>query len=170
MGANWEKTLKKVWPLCLFILLSVVPYTSHARGKVQFHFDFGQDNPDEGEERESNSTMVKLSLVKGAKVFRLGSGFTYLTGSNQFSQGEFTIGPYLYPLGATSKSPVQPMFYAVGKLGFGTLADESRMDTGYGLGVGIDIYFFKSSGISIAVEQHNASESATRLWVGFHWN
>lgn len=159
----------RFYSLIVWILILATPLTAWSRGKFQFHFNLGQDNPDAGEERTANATMAQFSLVRGDKIFRLGSGFTYMMGSGQFSQGEFTIGPYVYPLAKTTKSPVQPVLYAVGKIGFGSLNDESRMDAGYGLGAGVDIYFFKRSGISLAVEQHNASESATRLWFGIHW-
>jgi len=154
----------------LILLLLLTVSTSWARGKYQFHFDVGQDNPDTGEERTSAATLVKFELVNGQEVWRIGSAFIYAMGSQQFSQGEFTIGPYIYPLARTSRSPIQPAIYAVGKVGFGTFADKSRTDTGYGLGAAVDIYMFKSSGIKIAVEQHSATESATRLWLGIHWN
>ena len=138
---------------------------------ANFHFNFnlGQDNPDDGEEREGAATLIGFGLTSGKKIFRLRSSFVYLTGAGQLSQGDFNLGVSIYPFSNISNTPAQPYIYAQGKVGFGTFEDKTRTDSGYGMGAGVDLAFFKSSGLTIEVEQHSATESATRLWVGYYW-
>lgn len=154
----------------VLILIALLAASSPVlASKSYFHLYVGQDNPDDGETRTASANMLKLELTNGLRFFRFSTGFTYMRGASQFSQGELTVGPYIYPLGGISKTPAQPFIFALGKIGFGTLEDTSRMDTGYGLGAGVDMNVFDRSGFTIAVEQHNATETATRLWAGFFW-
>jgi len=119
--------------------------------KFQFNFNIGQDNPDDGADREGGATLIKFGLSTKPQFFRWNSSFIYMTGSNQFSQGDFTIGASIYPLASVEKSPAQPFLFVEGKIGFGTLDDQSRMDTGFGLGAGVDIMIFKESGLTLAI-------------------
>ena len=161
--------MKTLIYFCL-LLTFVGPTSGWTQSMFEFHLTAGQDNPDDGEERTGSATLAKFELITGKRIFRLGSSFTYLTGSEQFSQGDFCLGPYIYPLAYTSKSPAQPFVFAIGKVGFGTLNDTSRTDAGFGLGAGVDLKMFKRGGFTLAVEQHSASESATRLWAGIFWH
>ncbi|EQC52690.1 hypothetical protein M901_2119 [Bacteriovorax sp. DB6_IX] len=150
-----------------FILLS----TPTMANKFQFNFNIGQDTADDGEERSGTATLVRFGLSTTPKtMFRLNTAFTYQSGSNSFSQGDFTLGPYIYPLAYMGrKTPGQPFLFAEGKIGFGSMAKKSRTDSGFGMGAGIDLQMFKNSGFTFSVEQHSASESSTRLWFGFYW-
>ena len=153
----------------LTLTLILVTFGSYAAGDFNFHLNAGQDNPDDGETRTNGATLLKFELVNGKRIFRMGVGFTYLMGSGQFSQGELTVGPFIYPLGKMSKSPAQPFVFALGKVGFGTLSDKSRTDTGFGMGAGVDLHMLDRGGVTLAVEQHTATETATRLWFGIFW-
>jgi hypothetical protein len=138
--------------------------------KFQFNLNVGQDTPDDGEDRSGTATLLRFGLSTKPAFIRLNTAFTYQSGSNSFSQGDFTIGPYIYPLAYMGrKTPGQPFIFAEGKVGFGSLAKESRTDAGFGMGAGIDLQMFKHSGFTFSVEQHSASEASTRLWLGFYW-
>ncbi|OIQ17898.1 MAG: hypothetical protein BM556_10760 [Bacteriovorax sp. MedPE-SWde] len=156
----------------LALLLSLFLLTTPTiASKFQFNFNVGQDTADDGEDRSGTASLVRFGLsTSPASMFRWNTAFTYQTGSNAFSQGDFTLGPYIYPLAYMGrKTPGQPFIYAEGKIGFGTLAKKSRTDTGFGMGAGIDLQMFKHSGVTFSVEQHSASEASTRLWLGFYW-
>jgi len=155
--------------LIIATLLLTSPLTM--ANKYQFNFNLGQDTADDGEERTGTATLVRFGLSTApTSMFRLNTAFTYQTGSNSFSQGDFTLGPYIYPLAYMGrKTPGQPFIFAEGKIGFGTLAKTSRTDSGFGMGAGIDLQMFKHSGLTFSVEQHSASESSTRLWLGIYW-
>ena len=158
--------MKKLLLISLLLLSNLT-----MANKFQFNFNVGQDTPDDGEDRSGTATLVRFGLSTApSSMFRFNTAFTYQTGSNSFSQGDFTLGPYIYPLAYMGrKTPGQPFIFAEGKIGFGSLAKESRTDSGFGMGAGIDLQIFKNSGITFSVEQHSASEASTRLWLGIYW-
>lgn len=154
--------------LILTTLLLITPPAM--ANKFQFNFNLGQDTADDGEERSGTATLVRFGLSTKPAFFRFNTAFTYQTGSNSFTQGDFTLGPYIYPLAYMGrKTPGQPFIFAEAKVGFGTLAKKSRTDSGFGMGAGIDLQMFKNSGFTFSVEQHSASEASSRLWLGFYW-
>ena len=154
----------------ILLLIPIIMLSSALGAKFQFNFNIGQDKPDDGEERSGSATLLKFGLSTKPTTFRFTTGFSYATGSGGFSQGDFTLGTQLYPLASLGrKTPGQPFLFLDGKVGFGSLDKTARTDAGFGMGAGIDLQMFKTSGFTFAVEQHSASESSTRLWLGFYW-
>ena len=106
-------------------------------------------------------------------MFRWSSSFAYSI-ATKYSQGEFGIGGVFYPLYSLSKSIVQPLFYVDGFIGLGrmtnqtTSKEETRMDAGYNMGVGVDIEIFKKYGLNFIIESHSGGEASQRMLIGFY--
>ena len=153
--------------LYIYIILSFLLCTSnYAARNSQVNGFLGQDTPDTGEERTGSATLFKFSLTTKPSILRFVTSFTGAVGSG-FTQGELGFGVQMYPLAFKNKSYVQPLVYIEGVFGVGSLNDKSRTDAGYDLGAGLDIRMGKISGLNISVSIHNATESSTRLWLGW---
>lgn len=148
---------------CSFLFISNI----HARD-YQFNLNVGQDSPDKDSERIDSATLIKFALSNRPNLFRINAQFTYMTGNN-FTQGETGLGLYIYPLTFISKAPISPYLYAEGTFGIGSFNEVSRTDGGLGLGAGVDLYFAKTVGVTLAVEQKSATEKASRIWAGIFW-
>ncbi|MCB9060843.1 MAG: hypothetical protein H6622_04910 [Halobacteriovoraceae bacterium] len=149
------------------ILISFITSNLFA-AKFQFDLLGGYDTPQADDERTASAALLKFNLSTKPAMFRWQSGFA-LAFASGLTQGEFSFGFNFYPLTHLQKTPAQPFLFAEGVFGLGTYDELVRMDTGYGLGVGINLNFWKSSGMTVAVEQHKATETATRLWFGLFW-
>lgn len=158
--------IKQILLMLFLSALMSLPVQVQAARKSQINFNLGQDTPDDGEARENSATLFRMSLSTEPSWFRLVAGFTMINGS-AFMQGEFTIGPYIYPLANVRKTPIQPFVFAEGVFGVGTLDEEARMDTGMGMGAGVDWRWGKKSGITVAMELHTATETSNRIWLGW---
>ena len=132
----------------------------------QFNLDFGLDTPDASEVRSGNATLIKFALANNKKSWWRWVGAFAIAWGSLFKQGEFLFGPHIYPLVGVSKSKVQPFLYAEGVWGLGSFNNASRTEAGFAMGVGADIFIKKRWGFTIAFEQHNATETATRIWIG----
>ena len=153
--------------IIILVLLFTIASTTEAG--FQFNLNLGMDDPEATDTRNTSGYMAHFQLATDRSSLRMVSGFTYLM-AGTLTQGEFTVGGNYYPLAFVGeKSPVLPFVQVTGVFGVGSFQDEVRMDTGYGLGVGVDINAFKGSGLTIMIEQHNATESATRTYVGYFW-
>lgn len=149
----------------MFVIL-----VAHGAGDFQVNFNIGQDDPSSSDTRTEAANLVKFGLQNGDGIFRFGSAFTIVKAGGNLTQGDFGIGPYIYPLASVTKSFFQPFFWVEGSFGFGSYADVIRIDAGYGMGAGVDIKMTKKWGFTLAIAQQNATESATRLWVGIFFN
>ena len=151
------------------LLISSLTYSNISLGKgFQFNFNVGTDDPESTDERSGSAFLMRFALSTPPKWIRLVTAFTAMTGGG-LTQGEFALGPHFYVLSHIRNSPVQPFFFAEGSFGVGTYDDEVRTDGGFGIGVGVDMNFGDRGGMTLAVEQHNATESAHRLWLGFFY-
>ncbi len=127
------------------------------------------DDPDDGETRTSTAPLLKFAVSSKTDSFiRWVGGFIAAWGGG-LKQGEFTFGPYIYPLSYNSKAVAQPFVYAEGIWGLGSYDNKSRTEAGFTLGVGIDLLMTKDWGWTLAFEQHNATETATRLYLGLYF-
>lgn len=152
----------------LLIILILLSSELFARGS-QFNFNIGLDDPDDGEARSSTAPIMKFGISSNKdKFFRWNGGFIVAWGGG-LKQGEFTFGPYIYPLSSISKTAAQPFLYAEGVWGMGSYDGKSRTEAGFTLGVGSDLAIGKQWGLTLAFEQHNATETATRLWLGLYF-
>ena len=166
-----HKILNQSQQIALMGLLTfnvLASWSLYAANSHQINFNFALEEPDDGESRSQGSNILRFSVTSNTGWFRMVGGFNFLMGGG-LQQGEFGIGPYIYPMGPISKSKIQPFFWAEGKIGYGQLDNKVRMDTGFGLGAGVDLKFTKKFGLTLGVEQHSATESATRLWFGLFW-
>ena len=155
--------------LLLIFTFIILPYTTDAGGNYQFNFNIGMDNPQSTDTRSATGYLAQFHLSTKPNWVRLISSFTYIT-AGTLAQGEFGLGGNFYPLAFVGeKSPIQPFVMVGGVFGLGSFEDTTRMDTGYGMGVGCDINFYKSSGFTVMIEQHNATESSMRTYVGYFW-
>lgn len=161
-------TIFKIFTITLIIQLIWTCNAWSAGGRYQFNFNVGMDDPESGETRSGNAILSRFSISTRPKTIRLIGAFTALAGGG-LKQGEFSVGPHIYPFSALKATPVQPFLSAEGSFGVGTYQDKVRYDTGYGVGVGIDFLFFHRSGLTIVFEQHGATETAYRMWIGFHY-
>lgn len=145
-------------------------FLSHRGEAASFRTSFyaGQDRPDDGETREDAATLFRFGISTEPTMFRLNAAFSYLSGS-EFTQGEFALGPHIYPLANVRKSRIQPFVYAEAIVGFGSFQEEARQDFGYDLGAGLDWRWGKASGLSLAVALHAAEESGHRVYLGWFW-
>ncbi len=136
--------------------------------KYQLNLNAGTDNPEKGESRTANTTLLRFAISTKTTTLRLVNSFTYMTGGG-ITQGEFAMGVYIYPFSRyVSAAPILPFIAIEGLLGVGLRSDQIKLDSGYGLMLGIDFQFFKSAGLTVAVEQHNATDSSYRFWVGIY--
>lgn len=135
----------------------------------QTNLNFGIDEPSAGSGRET-SYLLQGQFAILAKLVRLQSAFSALFGSN-YLEGEGQIGAHIYLLTpfVTDRSWAHPFLSAMGTVGVGSLNDSSRLDLGYAYGAGIDLKFWRRTGVTLAVQQHNAKEDALRYMVGFFW-
>ncbi len=148
-----NKDLLKLFILLTFFALGTFNNAfSSNTAKYQFNLNVGSDNPDTSATRSGNATLIKFAISTRPKIFRLVGGFTYLTGGG-LQQGEFSVGPHIYPFASIPRTPIQPFLYAEGAFGIGSYLDEIRYDAGYGIGLGIDFQLFKKSGFTFAIEQ-----------------
>lgn len=157
-----------IGPLFVFLFWSTNIF-AYGNARTQFNLLLGTDNPQEGEERDSNASMLKFGITtRPQNIFRFGASFNYVTGGG-LQQGEFACGPFVFPFAKNGRAPVQPFLFGEATLGVGTYDEKLRTDTGGGFGVGADFRVAKKWGISLVIEQHLATESSQRLFLGFHF-
>lgn len=161
MGFHLKKTI------FITLIIFILSCSSNIYGKgSQFNTDFGIDTPDSTETRTETATLLKFALANDKKSWWRWVGSFAIAWGGKLKQGEFLFGPHIYPLVGVSKSKVQPFLYAEGVWGLGSYDEVSRTEAGFAMGVGADLFLGKSWGLTVAFEQHNATETATRLWLG----
>lgn len=135
----------------------------------QAAFNGGLENPNKGETRVS-APFIQGQLATLTRVFRLQTSFTALSGSN-FFEAEGGVGVSLYPVSqlVSERAPLHPFLVAAGTLAVGTLKKESRVNTGYLYGAGVDMMMWRNSGLTFSVQQHNAKEKSIRYSLGIFW-
>lgn len=156
------------WLFLIIFILSFFSKSYAAQYRYQFNFNVGTDNPESTDTRSGGASLVRFAISNRPRVFRFVGGFTIMSGGG-LKQGEFAVGPHIYPFSNVPHTPVQPYVGAEGTFGIGTFNDKLRYDTGYGLILGCDFQFWSRSGLTIAIEQHNATETAFRMWIGFQY-
>lgn len=134
----------------------------------QGNLNFGVDAPTDGKRSNANFAQGKLATL--TKFFRLDSSFLLLSGSG-FLEGEGGIGLAIYPVSqfVSDRANIHPFFFGMGTAGIGRLNNKSRLDTGYGYGVGVDLKAWRRSGFALSLSQHMATETSFRYSVGFFW-
>ena len=148
----------------VFSLFLIVPLSAHATG-YQININPGIDMPSKG--KRSNAYLLGGQFSVMRKMFRAQSAFTAMMGSG-FLEGEAAIGFNIYLITpfVSETAFVHPFLTASGLLGIGTLKGKSRTDAGYEYGAGIDLKFWKRSGITLSVQQRSAAEQSSRYVLG----
>ena len=158
---------EKIFGFGLFLLF-FLPNFAHALG-FQAAVNGGLENPNKGETR-SSASFLQGQLATLTRVFRLQTTFTALSGSS-FFEAEGGVGVHLYPVSqlVSERAPLHPFLLAAGTLAIGTFKKDSRINTGYLYGAGVDMMLWRQSGFTFSVQQHNAKEKSLRYSFGVFW-
>ena len=160
--------MRTLGPLLILVFWST-NLLAFSNAHTQFNLLLGTDKPEDGETRGSAVSILKFGVTSSPqKLFRFGTGFAFLSGGG-LQQGELSFGPFFYPFAKYDRSPVQPFLYGEGVLGVGSFDGSLRTDVGGGFGVGIDFRLARKWGMSLAIEEHLATEKAQRLFLGFYF-
>jgi len=153
--------------LLLFLICSI-PISGFTAAKRQFNWQYGFEDPEKGESRTNAANLLKFAVSSQPKWLRLVTGFTLSIGST-YKQGDISLGPYIYFLSDVKKSNIQPFFYAEGIAGVGQFDDKSHFNGGYEVGAGVDLKWFSSSGISLAIALNKTKVDSLRIWLGYYY-
>lgn len=154
----------------VFILVLLFAFVADARAVgYQTNANIGYDSADSTAKRGS-AMFLQGQLATVAKVFRFHSVFTLLSGSG-YREGEAAVGISIYPVSqfVSERAAIHPFITGMGTAGIGSLNNKSRLDTGYGYGVGLDVKFTRTFGWTLSIQQHQATEKSTRYSLGLFW-
>jgi hypothetical protein len=134
------------------------------KNKYRINLSLGIDTPGEGTRLEQG--ILFKAFLSGGHRLKYSASFGLISAS-QYIQGEFSLGGQFYPLNNFYSSFLQPFFYLEADLGIGSYKKITRTDFGHNIGVGLDIGLYKSYGLSLLIESHQAAENSLRILLGF---
>ncbi len=152
----------------LFFLFFLFSSSKAIASGFQSNVNFGVDSPTDGDRVNANFAQGKLATL--TKFFRLESSFVLLSGSG-FLEGEGGIGVAIYPVSqfVSERANIHPFLFGMGTVGVGKLNNKSRLNAGAAYGVGVDLKFWKTGGLSLSLARHDALEKSFRYSVGIFW-
>ena len=147
----------------VFLVLFFASSPAFALG-FQSSLSGGMEEPNAGNSR-TTAYFLQGGLATLTKVVRLQCAFTGLYGSN-FIEAEGAVGLSLYPVSqlVSERANMHPFLIAMGTLGIGSLNKESRLNTGFVFGAGLDLRIWRRSGITFSLQQHNAEKKIPTLY------
>lgn len=135
----------------------------------QASFGAGMDYPDGGSAR-GVTPFLTTQLGSKSTFLRVHVDFTFLYGTG-YMEGEGGLGMSIYPLSSfvSEKAKVHPFLVALGSFGVARLGSSNTTDTGAAYGAGVDVNFWRRSGITITAQKYMTKDPSMRYTLGIHW-